>query len=127
ELQRVETDMVTYTKSRNPADIDTIDYTTHHWLHLLRGLPALSVQEMAALDKAFTFTGIGNAEIACDWYTLSVKNGYETAFPDMAVFLKSVGRRKFLLPIYKNLLKTPKGKALAEQRNLRNCMRPCNP
>jgi hypothetical protein len=70
---------------------------------------------MAALDKAFAFTGIGNAEIACDWYTLSVKNGYETAYPDMAVFLKSVGRRKFLLPIYKNLVKTAKGKALAEQ------------
>jgi aminopeptidase N len=115
ELQRVETDIVTYTKSRNPADIHTKDYSTHHWLHLLRGLPALSVQEMAALDKAFKFTGIGNAEIACDWYTLSVKNGYETAYPDMAVFLKSVGRRKFLLPIYKNLVKTAKGKALAEQ------------
>jgi hypothetical protein len=70
---------------------------------------------MAALDKAFSFTGIGNAEIACDWYTLSVKNGYEAAYPEMAKFLKSVGRRKFLLPIYKNLVKTAKGKALAEQ------------
>ncbi|MBM3921446.1 MAG: M1 family metallopeptidase, partial [Sphingomonadales bacterium] len=115
ELQRVNDAVALYTKSRNPADIDTKGYTTHHWLFLLRGMPALSVEEMAALDKIFSFTGIGNAEIACDWYTLSVKNGYESAYPEMAKFLKSVGRRKFLLPIYKNLVKTAKGKALAEQ------------
>ena len=115
ELKRVNEAVALYTKSKNPADIDTKGYTTHHWLFLLRGLPALSVAEMAALDKAFSFTGIGNAEIACDWYTLSVKNGYEAAYPEMATFLKSVGRRKFLLPIYKNLVKTAKGKALAEQ------------
>lgn len=115
ELKRVNEAVARYTKSKNPADIDTQGYTTHHWLFLLRGMPALSMADMAALDKAFGFTGIGNAEIACDWYTLAAKYGYAAAFDEMGIFLKSVGRRKFLMPIYKNLVKTTTGKALAEQ------------
>ena len=114
ELQRVEEAVAKFEKSRKVADIQTKGYTTHHWLHLLRNLKSLTQEEMAAMDKEFKLTGIGNAEIACDWYRLSVENGYEAAYSEMEKFLNSVGRRKFLLPIYKALLKTPEGKKRAE-------------
>ena len=113
ELKRVSAAAEAYGKSRSVSDIDTKGYTTHHWLHLLRNLKNLTLQDMAALDKAFKLTGTGNSEIACDWYRLAAETGYETAYPEMRKFLCSVGRRKFLLPIYKTLLKTEKGRVFA--------------
>lgn len=113
EFARVEASVAAYTKRRDPKSIDTKGYTTHHWLHLLRNMPVLSREEMAALDQAFKFTGTGNSEIACDWYQLAVKYQYTEAYTEMEKFLIAVGRRKFLKPIYKELLATSQGKSLA--------------
>lgn len=92
--------------------IDTSGFTTHHWLHLLRklhtradGLPGrLSREEMAGLDGRFHFTQSQNAEIACDWFVLSIQSDYRVAYQAMHDFLLKVGRRKFLMPIYEALL-----------------------
>lgn len=113
EFKRVESSVAGFTRSRQPKDIDTTGYTTHHWLHLLRNLPVLTAEEMKGLDEAFQFTGTGNSEIACDWYQLAVKYKYTAAYPEMEKFLIAVGRRKFLKPIYKELLNSSQGKTLA--------------
>jgi leukotriene-A4 hydrolase len=92
--------------------IDTSGFTTHHWLHLLRklhtradGSPGrLSREEMAGLDARFHFTQTQNAEIACDWFVLSIQSDYRPAYQSMHDFLLKVGRRKFLMPIYEALL-----------------------
>ena len=92
--------------------IDTSGFTTHHWLHLLRklhtrtdGSPGrLSREEMAGLDARFHFTQTQNAEIACDWFVLSIQSDYRPAYQAMHDFLLKVGRRKFLMPIYEALL-----------------------
>ena len=92
--------------------IDTSGFTTHHWLHLLRklhtrtdGSPGrLSREEMAGLDARFHFTQTQNAEIACDWFVLSIQIDYRPAYQAMHDFLLKVGRRKFLMPIYDALL-----------------------
>ena len=72
---------------------------------------------MADLDSAFHFTGIGNSEIACDWYQHCIEQDYRHAFPAMEEFLIRVGRRKFLTPLYKRLAKNEEHKA-----GLRKCM-----
>ena len=92
--------------------IDTSGFTTHHWLHLLRKLHTradaspgrLSREEMAGLDARFHFTQTQNAEIACDWFVLSIQSDYRPAYQAMHDFLLKVGRRKFLMPIYEALL-----------------------
>ena len=92
--------------------IDTSGFTTHHWLQLLRklhtradGSPGrLSREEMAGLDARFHFTQTQNAEIACDWFVLSIQSDYRPAYQAMHDFLLKVGRRKFLMPIYEALL-----------------------
>ena len=92
--------------------IYTSGFTTHHWLHLLRklhtrtdGSPGrLSREEMAGLDARFHFTQTQNAEIACDWFVLSIQSDYRPAYQAMHDFLLKVGRRKFLMPIYEALL-----------------------
>jgi hypothetical protein len=123
ELKQVEQQVLHYLASGEPLHpgysvpcnasvIDTAGFTTHHWLHLLRTLHTrvdgtpnrLSTREMAELDKRFGFTRAGNAEIACDWFILSIHSDYRPAYQAMHDFLLKVGRRKFLLPIYEALL-----------------------
>jgi leukotriene-A4 hydrolase len=91
--------------------LPTTGWTTQHWLHFLRSLPdELSPDRMAELDKAFQLTASGNSEILCEWLIMSVRNNYAAADHSLERFLTSVGRRKFLKPLYEELAKTAQGK-----------------
>jgi hypothetical protein len=68
---------------------------------------------MARLDREFHFSESHNSEILHQWLWMAVKAGYQPAYPKVGPFLKSVGRRKFLKPIYSELMKTPEGQARA--------------
>ena len=98
------------------AALETGDWTTQHWLGFLRALPAdLGPGRMAELDGRFGFTSSGNAEILCEWLILSLENDYARAEARLREFLTSVGRRKFLKPMYEQLVETPRGRALAAE------------
>ena len=70
---------------------------------------------MKNLDNAFGFTHSTNSEIQCDWYYHCIVNNYTVAQAFIEKFLTSVGRRKFLTPLYKAYIKTAEGKILAKQ------------
>ncbi|TDH26423.1 M1 family peptidase [Segetibacter sp. 3557_3] len=90
--------------------------STNEKLYLISRLPVdLIPQELIALDKAFAFTNSGNAEIQTAWYVVAIKHGYRAAYPAIEKFLTRVGRRKFLVPIYTELIKTAEGKTWAKE------------
>jgi leukotriene-A4 hydrolase len=102
--------------------IDTRRWTTHEWLHFLKSLPEdLDRERMAELDRAFRLTRSGNSEVAFQWLLMSIRSRYEAAYPRLEEFLTSIGRRKFLRPLYEELAKTPEGRerALAIYRRAR--------
>jgi hypothetical protein len=72
------------------------------------------VEKLAQLDKAYHFTGTANGEIAMRWYPLAIRSGYGEAQAAAGEFIQRVGRRKLILPIYAELLKTPEGLAFAK-------------
>lgn len=87
------------------ADIDTADWTFHEWKHFLDAMPdALSAEQLAALDAAFDLTGTRNNEIAFSWLMIAVRNGYAPADSRLEDFLTTIGRNKFLLPLYRALV-----------------------
>lgn len=97
------------------ASIDTGDWTTQQWLHFLRSLPDdLSAESMAALDAAFGLTRTGNSEITDQWLILAIRHGYEPAYGRLGEFLTAQGRRKFLKPLYEELVKTEDGRVRAK-------------
>ena len=99
-----------------PATSVTDAWTTQEWVHFVEGMPeTLPVDRLAALDKAYAFTGTANGEIAQRWYPLAVRSGYGEANEEIAEFLQRVGRRKLIMPTYAALVKTPEGLALAEK------------
>ena len=89
-------------------------WTTQERLQLLRSLPSpMPVDRMAELDSALGLTLAGNSEIAFQWLLMSIRAGYTPADARLEEFLVSIGRRKFIKPLYEELVKTPEGRARA--------------
>ncbi|GAB4410470.1 MAG: M1 family metallopeptidase [Bacteroidia bacterium] len=110
----VEDAMATWAAGVPPADLPTTDWTTYEWLYFLRMLPAtVKPEQLAQLDAAFRFTRSSNSEIQCAWFLCAIRAGYSEAYPALRQFLMRVGRRKFLTPLYKQLLQTETGAVLA--------------
>lgn len=92
----------------------THDWSSHEWLHFLRGLPAAIPQpRLSQLDRTFHLSDSGNSEILDVWLLIAVRNHYQPAFPALDRFLTSQGRRKLLKPLYQELAKTDWGLTMA--------------
>jgi hypothetical protein len=93
-----------------------VNWSTHEWLHFLRGMPeGLMPSQMNALDDAFHFTNTGNSEIAAMWFILAIRTTYYQAYPAMERFLSTIGRRKFLEPLYTEMMRAPNGEEMAKR------------
>jgi leukotriene-A4 hydrolase len=93
-------------------DLEAGRWTTDEWLRFLRGLPEnLSTQRMAELDTAFRLSQSRNAEILFAWLFLSIKADYQVAEPRLETFLTTIGRGKFIRPLYKALADKDKKRA----------------
>lgn len=114
---KVETQVNGWLKNDITASgIKTEGWTTQEWLHFLTKLPAnIGTDRMAELDKVFNLTAKGNSEIAFQWLLMSIKNNYAPADSRLAEFLTSIGRRKFVRPLYEELAKTPAGTKRANE------------
>jgi hypothetical protein len=95
--------------------INTQQWSTHEWLRFLLSMPTLPQDRMAELDATFHFTNQKNAEILFQWLVMSVRSDYAPAFAKLTSFLGSIGRRKFIAPLYRELTKAPNGMARATQ------------
>lgn len=94
----------------------TVSWSTHEWLHFLRKLPpAISIAQLRRLDAAFNLTTSKNSEIADLWFIIAVRANYTPAYAEMEQFLSKVGRRKFIEPLYGEMMKTSNGKAMARR------------
>lgn len=87
------------------SDIDTKGWTFHQWKYFLDGMPqTLTADQLKALDEAFDLTQSKNNEIAFSWLMIAVRNQYKPADARLQDFLVSIGRNKFLRPLYRNLM-----------------------
>ncbi len=96
-------------------DLKADEWSTLEWLQFLRSLPnKVDTARLTELDNAYDLTGRGNSEIAAQWLITAIRSGYSPADSRLEQFLTTIGRRKFLMPLYTELAKTPAGKARAK-------------
>lgn len=89
-------------------------WTTHERLHFLRGLDGpLEGETLDRVDASLGLSATGNSELAFEWLRIGIRNRYEPSFAPLRDFLTRQGRRKFLRPLYGDLVKTDWGRALA--------------
>ena len=109
-LRNVELAAKKVNETKSLKGFDTTGYTTHHWLHFFRNLDADSIKDiMVQMDTMYHLSMSKNSEIQCDWYLLCIENNYSKANPYIEKYLLSVGRRKFLKPLYEAFSKTSEG------------------
>ena len=70
---------------------------------------------MKELDQFLGFSTCGNAEIMNEWFVLAIKNDFTEIRPEIAAFLSKIGRRKYLIPIYKALAEKPENLIWAKE------------
>ncbi len=103
---------------KNGKDLTEIAFDASDWayqqnLHFIRSIPTdYGPDKMAEIDKAFGYSKSGNSEILAEWLVQSIRRGYDVD-KETTDFLTRVGRRKFLTPIYSELIKTEEGKKRA--------------
>ncbi|MBC7915756.1 MAG: leukotriene A4 hydrolase C-terminal domain-containing protein, partial [Pyrinomonadaceae bacterium] len=103
-------------KTGTTSSLTKAKRSTNVLIYLIRHLPEnISIKQMAEIDREFKFTSSGNAEIQAAWYALAIRQKYTPAYPAIENFLTDVGRRKFLTPLYKEMIKTPEGKEWAKK------------
>ena len=67
------------------------------------------------LDKTFSLTGRTNYEVLVEWLSIAAASDYPPVFPRLREVLVSVGRMKYLRPLYRALGATPRTRSLARE------------
>ncbi len=114
EFQKVDKQRTVFLEGGNASTLNTQGWTTQHWLYFLQGLPHnLTIAQMKSLDMTFGFTKSGNSEILFAWLIKAINRQYEPAYPALKHFLLTVGRAKFVVPLYAALNRTKSGRQMA--------------
>ncbi len=93
-----------------PADVAFSSTEWNLWLERLpRSIPR---EDCAALDARFAKSG--NMEVKVAWLRVAIASGYDAVLPEVERVLTSVGRMKYLLPLYGALVERPETTQLAK-------------
>lgn len=100
-----------------PATAVPANKSTWEVVRFLDRLPReMAVERLAALDERFDFSNATNSEIRFAWLRLALANRYPPAAASAEAFLTSMGRRKFVLPLFQTMASEGDwGQALARQ------------
>ena len=107
------------TKKRRVKVIDQLkreDFIVQEWQTFIRALDQdIAIERLRYLDQKMKFSAWGNSEVMAEWFVLNINCGNREIRPEIEKFISKVGRRKFLLPIYKALVKNPEDKVWAKK------------
>jgi aminopeptidase N len=105
-----------FARGAGASTLRTKDWSTQEWQYFLQELPStLPNDRLASLDKAFGLSERRNSEVLFDWLRIAIRHHYQPAMPALERFLTSQGRRKFVRPLFEDLMKTDWGQADARR------------
>jgi leukotriene-A4 hydrolase len=97
--------------------LQTAKWSSHEWQHFLDNMPPqLTAAQAAELDRRFKLTRAQDNAVAVSWFRVAIRTGYQPALPTIERFLLTVGRMRYLNPLYRELAaKKPEGLAFAQR------------
>lgn len=99
-----------------PTAEDVAQWTPEEWQLYLKWLPRrIPADGCRYLDDTFGLTASGNYEILVNWLVLAVRSGFEPVLGRVREVLTTVGRQKYLRPLYQALLSRPELRPFAHQ------------
>ena len=98
------------------AQLPAKDWNAAEWMKFLNDIDnKADAAKLEELDKAYGLARTGNNEVAFRFYRASVHAGYRGIRPNLEAFLMSVGRQKFVVPLYGALRANADDRAWAER------------
>jgi aminopeptidase N len=67
---------------------------------------SVNAAQMQMLDADFAISSTGNNEVLFAWLEQAIKKNYTASYDELEKFLTSVGRRKFVAPLYEAMVAT---------------------
>ena len=114
-LDAVDSALLHFLNGEKLANIKFEKWSSHEYLYFIRGLSSeLSQAQIDEIKAKFNFAESGNSELAAAWFEYAIHHQYKSDYPALERFLISVGRRKFLMPLYSALIETEEGKKIAK-------------
>jgi aminopeptidase N len=96
------------------SKVPVSSWSTQERLLFLKAIPPpIPAAKMAELDSAFGLSRSGNSEITFQYLMMAIANDYAPAYAKLEEFLATMGRRRFVKPLFEELAKTPAGLARA--------------
>ena len=97
-----------------PPEATARSWSATEWQLYLESVPRpASAALCRALDEQFGLTHSTNYEILVSWLVLALQSGYHAVLPRVEQVLASVGRMKFLRPLYVELARDERTRPLA--------------
>jgi leukotriene-A4 hydrolase len=104
-FDRVDEVVASYAASGDASAIPWSGWSTQERQRFLGEMPEeMAADRLAALDSALGLSQSGNAEVLFAWLMIAIENRYEPALPALENFLTSMGRRKFVAPLFAALM-----------------------
>lgn len=114
-LDQVDSALSHFSKGEKLNNINFKKWSSHEYLYFIRGLSKeLSQAQIDEIKAKFNFAESGNSELVAAWFEHAIYHQYKSDYPALERFLISVGRRKFLMPLYSALFETEEGKKIAK-------------
>ncbi len=115
-LERLRALGTAWSAGERPRPDEVARWESPDLVLFLQHLPReLSHEDCAWLDRTFGLTGRGNYEVLVEWLTIAAGSDYEPVFARVREVLMSVGRMKYLRPLYTALGRHPRTRALAHE------------
>ncbi|MFP5389933.1 MAG: M1 family metallopeptidase [Gammaproteobacteria bacterium] len=97
------------------ARLNNPKWSAAEWMKFLNDIDGKAgPDQLRELDQAFGLGRSGNNEVAFRFYRAAIDGGYRDVRAPLEAFLMSVGRQKFVVPLYAALRKQTEDRAWAE-------------
>ncbi len=105
-----------FERGKRPSPPEIAGWSPAEMLVYLQNLPRhLEPAGCAWLDATLRLTNRGNYEILVEWLTIAAASDYEPVFPRLREVLTTVGRMKYLRPLYGALGASTRTRTLARE------------
>jgi hypothetical protein len=93
-------------RKKKTSQISWNEWSYQEKVYFLNEIEVNNIDQLKELDKAFSISNTNNNEVLFSWLMRSVKIKYTASYPRLEEFLTTVGRRKFVAPLYEELVAT---------------------
>ncbi|MBC7793599.1 MAG: M1 family metallopeptidase [Clostridia bacterium] len=115
-LAQVDTQLTELTTGQAPSTLETATWNAAQWIHFLKNMPEpRTPEQLVAMDTQWRLSQSKNRAIRFEWLRIAAKNRYDGAVASLEEHLSTQGRRRYVIPVYKDLVATDWGRAIAER------------